>query len=173
MLTHGPIPKGICVLHHCDNPPCVKEAADEHGPAHLFLGTKGDNARDCVAKGRHSCQRVTHCPKGHPYDETNTSVSRKGTRLCRTCSRERMQQRYHNDEQYRERAIAYQREYKRRRRAASAPKVREPRSHCSQGHPLTGENLMISRGRRYCRTCNRAKSRKRAQPSSTKVISQL
>lgn len=26
-------------------------------------------------------------------------------------------------------------------------------SHCSKGHPLSGENLYESRGRRYCRAC--------------------
>ncbi len=42
-LEHGPIPKGMDVLHKCDNPPCVRC---------LFLGTQLDNLRDRDKKSR-------------------------------------------------------------------------------------------------------------------------
>lgn len=45
MQAHGSVPDGLCVLHHCDNPPCVNVD-------HSFLGTIADNNRDRAAKGR-------------------------------------------------------------------------------------------------------------------------
>lgn len=51
--ANGPVPDGLFVLHHCDNPPCVKTEPDERYPdGHLFVGTIADNNRDMVAKGR-------------------------------------------------------------------------------------------------------------------------
>lgn len=45
-LTNGPIPDGMVVRHYvCDNPPCCN-------PAHLRLGTQGDNNDDSVSRGR-------------------------------------------------------------------------------------------------------------------------
>ena len=60
----GKIPKGIHVLHHCDNPPCVNID-------HLYLGTPKDNHNDMVRRGRYVngmarlLAKRTHCKRGH------------------------------------------------------------------------------------------------------------
>ena len=91
-LANGPIPDGLNVLHHCDNPPCCQTEPTEGYPdGHLFLGTHADNARDKIAKGRDHNQLKTQCPQGHPYDEANTymggSKGRRHHRQCRICNK--------------------------------------------------------------------------------------
>lgn len=80
------IPKGMHVLHRCDNPPCCN-------PDHLFLGTQADNNHDSISKGRHSQSNKSRCFRGHEFTPENTRVSRyignNGSvsyrRHCRTC----------------------------------------------------------------------------------------
>jgi hypothetical protein len=95
-VANGPIPDGLFVLHRCDVRHCLN-------PAHLFLGTHGDNMRDMFAKRRdpaglgiHYQQQKTHCPMGHPLSGDNLVPSRAnrpsksgrvGHRSCLECSR--------------------------------------------------------------------------------------
>ena len=81
-LFVGPIPRGMLVCHHCDNPGCVN-------PAHLFVGTVRDNTLDAVRKGRMKppvLPRQTHCQRGHEFSAANTYHYR-GKRRCRQCMR--------------------------------------------------------------------------------------
>jgi hypothetical protein len=45
IVARGPIPKNKNVCHRCDNPPCI-------WIRHLFLGTRKQNTRDSISKGR-------------------------------------------------------------------------------------------------------------------------
>lgn len=43
LLEHKEIPDELCVLHLCDNPPCVN-------PDHLYIGTRSDNLKDAYER---------------------------------------------------------------------------------------------------------------------------
>lgn len=49
-IHKGLIPKGINVLHKCDNRRCIN-------PEHLFLGTAKDNTQDMYNKGREAIKK--------------------------------------------------------------------------------------------------------------------
>ena len=61
-LYRGSIPEKMCVLHHCDTRSCVN-------PDHLFLGTKGDNNRDCSQKNRRNA------PRGEAHSQSKLTLS--------------------------------------------------------------------------------------------------
>lgn len=90
ILNFGPLPEQACVLHRCDNPPCVN-------PAHIFLGTRDINNKDRASKGRTvtPMMNLTHCKRGHEFTKENTVIRINGTRLCRICVNEGSLKRYH------------------------------------------------------------------------------
>lgn len=76
----GPIPEGMELDHLCRQRGCVN-------PAHLEPVTRQEN----VLRGTSFAARnatKTECPKGHPYDETNTLIDTAGSRRCRACRRQ-------------------------------------------------------------------------------------
>ncbi len=97
MIFSGSVVKDdTCVLHHCDNPSCVR-------PNHLFLGTYSDNLIDSFKKGRRDQHRGSgvdwveirgvkgkkrsRCNRGHPFSGSNLYINRSGYQICRACSR--------------------------------------------------------------------------------------
>lgn len=67
-LANGrPVPDGLWVLHHCDNPPCVR-------PDHLFLGTPKDNTDDMAVKGRANVQHGSERPAARLSEADVTAI---------------------------------------------------------------------------------------------------
>ena len=76
-LDNEPVPAGLHLDHVYDRGCRHKNCANVE---HLEPVTPGENIR-------RSTQRITHCPKRHPYDEANTYMHR-GKRYCRACHRD-------------------------------------------------------------------------------------
>lgn len=78
----GDIPDGLQLDHLCRNRICVN-------PSHLEPVTQKENLLRSPLTIPSINKLKTHCPTGHPYDETNTQVCRDGSRKCRACSYKR------------------------------------------------------------------------------------
>jgi hypothetical protein len=91
-LQVGPIPPGMTIDHGCHNadPSCPGGRICPHRRCflgeHLAPKSMGANTRSSprTMAAKHAAR--THCPQGHPYDETNTLVHR-GRRNCLICKR--------------------------------------------------------------------------------------
>jgi 5-methylcytosine-specific restriction endonuclease McrA len=57
------------------------------------LPRDGDDASPSLDKRRGGRPRLTHCARGHPFDESNTYVSPQGLRYCRACGAENSRKR--------------------------------------------------------------------------------
>ncbi len=78
-LLEGPIPEGMMLCHHCDNPKCVN-------PSHMFIGAAADNNRDCMEKGRHGCPRGEKHPNSKLSDADVAAIrasNQRGVDLAR------------------------------------------------------------------------------------------
>lgn len=87
VLTYGTIDHTLTLDHLCRNRACVNPAHLEQVSMHM------NNLRGNGFSGKNA--RKTHCPQGHPYDESNTILTtnpRPGLimgRKCRLCNRAR------------------------------------------------------------------------------------
>jgi hypothetical protein len=86
-LLVGPIPEGLELDHLCRNRGCVN-------PAHLEpVSHRVNILRSPVAPPAVHAKK-THCVNGHPFDEENTYITKRGGRCCRACGRASALRRY-------------------------------------------------------------------------------
>ncbi len=83
----------------------------------------------------------THCPAGHPYDEANTYVDKRGYRYCRECQRQQT------------------RTWQDAKRGGPPAPYGQNKTHCSNGHEFTAANTgRKTNGSRRCRACDRERA---------------
>lgn len=147
-LLNGPIADEACVLHRCDNPPCYR-------PSHLFIGTRADNVRDMIDKGR----------AWHPSNEAASRV-----KLTDVQVRE-IRRRRGAGESCTSLAAAFDvhRSHISRicrglfRPTDDPAEIPVVPDRCKYGHDYTPENTYVrpDTGRRMCRACSSVRAQRR------------
>jgi HNH endonuclease len=140
----GPIPSGHHVHHWCLNPLCIN-------PAHLRCLVEHEHytAEHDAGLAQRS---KTHCRNGHPYDTENTRLCKDGSRICKICQRQNLEQwRAAHPERYAAQKERARRVLRERYLGHPLPSA----SSCRQGHEYSRENTYVNpnTGRRFCRTC--------------------
>ncbi len=123
LLDGRSIPDGMWIDHICRNHACVN-------PAHLRVVEPRINCIENSISVTAINAAKTHCHRGHPFDDENTSV-RNGTRECRACRRETANRRYHET------------------KVKRPPRPRPVKTHCPKGHAYK----IYDDGRKRCPTC--------------------
>lgn len=128
--------RGLHVDHLCRVRWCCN-------PDHLEVVTPRENQRRGRSPWSYNA-RKTQCVRGHEFTSGNTYweegayAGAPKKRRCRECGRLRKREKYGHE--------------------GIAARLR---THCPKGHRYAGDNLIISRGRRYCRSCRNARRRRR------------
>ena len=142
----GPIPDGLELDHLCHTRDldCPGGDDDPHrscvNPAHLEPVTGSVNIMRGRGLGTLNASREV-CIRGHSLSGDNLYVQPDGKRMCRECKRAR--KRAQND------AI-------KAANVAAGRIVNAEKTHCLNGHSLSGDNLHIcTNGKRHCRQCGR------------------
>lgn len=131
------------VMDHytCSNAQCIN-------PTHLLpVTTEFNNNRPGSRTVTAINLRKTACPKGHPL-----TLGNDGKRECKVCRKVYMTDRWHAQKML---VNAGQ----------IMPDIEIKKTHCDEGHELSGDNLVASElpyGRRVCRICRNAYMAKRS-----------
>lgn len=107
----------------------------------LRWDTKKANEADAVRVGARPDPNRTHCGRGHLISDENTYVNARGIKECRDCKVEVLNR-------YKDGLLSGNREIRHR--------IDPARTHCTNGHALTEENIFYNGlGRSCCRECRR------------------
>lgn len=118
--------------HLCRNRLCCN-------PKHLEDVTRGVNTLRGESFSAKFARR-TECNHGHPFDEQNTVIDKRGYRACKTCRR------LNSEKQRRNKGIS-------ERPAKGTPRPTRVKTHCKNGHKFTEENTRKYDNRQYCIIC--------------------